>query len=163
MVVVPIRSPLRITAKFSVVAAGRLSAAAENALALSALCGDYAARHFAIKTDINNLFPSTLPWTQRASAYMKAFPQRDILAVVDAPTPEFADAAAAKLTAVLAGDHEHFRTVEQAQGGPFFAQNGLLFMPTEQVARITMGMQQAAPLIGTLSADPSIRGALGAL
>ena len=133
------------------------------ALALSALCGDYAARHFAIKTDINNLFPSTLPWTQRASAYMKAFPQRDILAVVDAPTPEFADAAAAKLTAVLANDHEHFRAVEQAQGGPFFAQNGLLFTPTEGVARITMGMQQAAPLIGTLSADPSIRGALGAL
>src|SRR5258708_1210682 len=94
---------------------------------------------------------------------MKAFPQRDILVVVDAPSQEFADAAAAKLTAVLAGDHEHFSTVEEAQGGPFFAQNGLLFMPTEEVARVTGGMMKATPLIGTLSADPSIRGALGAL
>src|SRR5260370_1031735 len=53
-------------------------------LGLTALSGDYAARHFAIKTDINNLFPPTLPWTQRAASYMKAFPQRDILVVVDA-------------------------------------------------------------------------------
>src|SRR5260370_5033530 len=112
-------------------------------LGLTALSGDYAARHFAIKTDINNLFPPTLPWTQRAASYMKAFPQRDILVVVDAPSQEFADAAAAKLTAVLAGDHEHFSTVEEAQGGPFFAQNGLLFMPTEEVARVTIGVQRA--------------------
>ena len=133
------------------------------ALALTASSADYAARHFAIKTDVNDLFPPTLPWTERASAFMKAFPQRDILVVVDAPTPEFADAAAAKLAAVLAGDHEHFRTVEQAQGGQFFAQNGLMFRPTEEVAQVAGGMQKAAPLIGTLSADPSIRGALGAL
>ena len=73
------------------------------ALALSALCGDYAARHFAIKTDINNLFPPTLPWTQRASAYMKAFPQRDILAVVDAPlkVTTVAGAGAPELRLVL--------------------------------------------------------------
>ena len=37
------------------------------ALALSALCGDYAARHFAIKTDINELISKQLPWTQRAT------------------------------------------------------------------------------------------------
>src|SRR5260370_23559656 len=128
------------------------------ALALTAFTADYAARHFAIKTDINDLFPPTLPWTERASAFMKAFPQRDILIVVDAPTREFADAASAKLAAVLAADHEHFRTVEEAQGGPFFAQNGLLFMPTEEVARVALGMQNAAPLIAALLADPSIRG-----
>src|SRR5882762_7625265 len=81
------------------------------ALAVTASSADYAARHFAIKTDINDLFPPTLAWTERASAFMKAFPQRDILVVIDAPTPEFADAAAGKLTAALATDQEHFRTV----------------------------------------------------
>src|SRR5229473_2406879 len=130
------------------------------ALALTAASADYAARHFAIKTDTNDLFPPTLPWTERASAFMKAFPQRDILVVVEAPTAEFADAASAKLAAVLATDHEHFRTVEEAQGGPFFAQNGLLFKPAEDLARVTGGMQYAAPLIGMLSVDPSIRDAL---
>ncbi len=133
------------------------------ALALTAFSADYAARHFAIKTDINDLFPPNLSWTERASAFMKAFPQRDILVVVEAPTAEFADAASAKLAAVLAADHEHFRTVEQTQGGPFFAQNGLLFKPTEDLARTAGAMQYAAPLIGMLSVDPSIRGALNAL
>ena len=133
------------------------------ALALTAFSADYAARHFAIKTDVNDLFPPTLPWAERATAFMKAFPQRDILVVIDAPTAEFADAASTKLAAVLQADHEHFQAVEQPQGGPFFAQNGLLFRPTEEVAQVIGGMQYAAPLIGTLSSDPSIRGALGAL
>ena len=35
------------------------------ALAVTGVCGDYAARNFAIKTDINDLFPPTLPWSQR--------------------------------------------------------------------------------------------------
>src|SRR5437867_4478866 len=122
------------------------------ALGLAGYCGDYAARHFAIKTDINDLFPKTLPWTERAHAYMKAFPQRDITVVVEAPSAEFADMAAATLAGALASDHDHFRSVEMAKGGPFFAQNGLLFLPTDELARQAGSMQQAAPLIGGLAA-----------
>src|SRR6266545_3704701 len=121
------------------------------ALVLTGFSGVYAARHFAIKTDTNELFPPDLPWTERNFAYMKAFPQRDILVVIEAPTPEFADAAAAKLGTALAADQEHFRAVEQVQGGRFFAQNGMLFMPTDEIARIAGGMQKAAPLLGSLS------------
>src|ERR1043166_5851713 len=132
-------------------------------LALAVFSGVYATRHFAIKTDINDLFPPSLAWTERAFSFMRSFPQRDITVVVDAPTAEYADAAAAKLAAALAQDQDHFSSVEQPQGGPFFAQNGLLFMPTEELTRMAGGMQQAAPLIGTLAADPSLRGALGAL
>jgi len=32
----------------------------------------YAARHFAVKTDVTDLFPPDLPWTQRAFEYMRA-------------------------------------------------------------------------------------------
>jgi hopanoid biosynthesis associated RND transporter like protein HpnN len=133
------------------------------AVALTGVSGVYAARQFAIKTDINDLFPPDLPWIARAFAYMNAFPPRDILVVVEAPTPEFADAAAAKLGHALAADQEHFRAVEQTQGGPFFAQNGWLFMPTDEVARIAGDLEKTAPLLGLLSADPSLRGALDAL
>ena len=132
-------------------------------VALAMFSAVYAAQHFAIKTDINDLFSRDLPWTQRAYAYMQTFPQRDITIVVDAPTAEFADAAAAKLAAALREDHDHFTSVEEAQGGAFFAQNALLFLPPEQLARVTGGMQQGASLIGSLAADPSLRGALGAL
>ena len=61
------------------------------ALALAAVSTVYATRHFAIKTDVTDLFPPDLPWTQRAFEYMKELPQPDILVVVDAPTPESAD------------------------------------------------------------------------
>ena len=58
----------------------------------------YTARHFSINTDINTLISPDLDWRQRDNAFEKAFDQeRLILAVVDAPTPEFAGAASAVL------------------------------------------------------------------
>ena len=69
------------------------------ALILSLLSGFYAARHFAINTDINTMISADLPWRQRELAMEKAFPQRAelILVVVDAPIPEYAEAAASTL------------------------------------------------------------------
>jgi uncharacterized protein len=132
-------------------------------VALSLLSAVYAVQHFAVKTDVNNLFPRDLPWTERAYSFMASFPQHGILVVVDAPTPELVDEAAGRLAAALKKDAEHIRAVDEPQGGAFFARNGLLFLPTEQVARVTMGMREASPMLGNLSADPSLRGALGAL
>ena len=40
----------------------------------------------------------------------------------------------------------------------FFARNGLLYRPTEDVASFAKGLGQAAPLVGTLVGDPSLRG-----
>lgn len=53
----------------------------------------YATRHFAIKTNVTDLFPQDLPWTRRALDFMKAFPQPDILVVIDASIPEFVEEA----------------------------------------------------------------------
>src|SRR5437588_10447112 len=131
--------------------------------ALACLCAVYTARHFAIATDIKQLFPTELPWAQRAYQFMGAFPQRDMLAVVDAPTPELGEQPSGRLAAALAADPAHFRAVDQPQGGKFFAENGLLFLPTEELGRIAGGMKGAASLLGTLAADPSLRGSLDAL
>ena len=133
------------------------------ALALAIFCTVYAAQHFAVATDIKQLFPTDLPWTQRAYQLLDTFPQHDVLAVVDAPTPELADLAAARLTAALAADTAHFKSVQQPQGGEFFARNGLLFLPSADLQRMTGEMQGAGPLLGELASDPSLRGALGAL
>jgi hypothetical protein len=64
------------------------------AVALAAGSAVYATRHFAIKTDVTDLFP---PWTRRALDFMKVFPQPDILVVVDGPIPEFVEEASNKL------------------------------------------------------------------
>src|SRR5437763_6621480 len=133
------------------------------AIALAAFCTVYTARHFAVATDIKQLFPTELPWTQRAYDFIGTFPQHDVLVIVDAPTAESADRAAAKLTAALSADTAHFKAVQQPQGGAFFARNGLLFLASDELRRMAGEMGGAGPLIGTLAADPSLRGALGAL
>src|SRR5438067_756510 len=134
-----------------------------GALVLSAVSGVYVARHFAIKTDINDLISSQVPWTKRARQYMDAFPQRGILVVVDAPTPELVDQAARKLTEALKHRPDVIREVGEAQSGEFFERNGLLFLPTPEVARVTDGLKRADALIETLAVDPSLRGTLDAL
>ena len=133
------------------------------ALALAAASGVYAARHFAIKTDVTDLFPHDLPWTQRAFEYMRSFPQPDILAVIDAPTPEPVEEAATKLVGALTARRDVIRAVHQPQSGKFFLQNGLLYLPTGEVARLTDALLNADPLLQKLAADPSLRGSLSAL
>src|SRR5262249_27522813 len=133
------------------------------ALALSAASAVYAERHFAIKTDINDLISPDLPWARRVAQFVDAFPQREILAVIDAPTPELADQAATTLQQALEARPDVSPAVRQPQSGSFFERNGLLYLPTDEVKRVTDWLTRADPLIGTLAADPSLRGTLDAL
>ena len=132
-------------------------------IALAIVSSVYTVRHFAIKTDVKDLFPHDLPWTQQAFEFMKAFPQPEMLVVVDGPTPELVDQASSQLAEALTHRSDRFRAVHEMQGGPFFQRNGLLYLPESEVARLTEGLVQADPLLQTLAADPSLRGALGAL
>jgi hopanoid biosynthesis associated RND transporter like protein HpnN len=126
-------------------------------------CGIYAVRHFAVNTDPTALFPPNLPWARQAFQYMRAFPEPGIVVVVEAPTPEDTEQAVTKLAAALTQRKDNIKTVYQPQGGALFEHNGLLYLPTGEVARLTSGLSQASPLIATLTADPSLRGSLGAL
>ena len=65
------------------------------AFALGIGASVYAARHFAIHTDVRDLLSPDLPWAQRAFQYSKQFPEHGILVVLDAPTAEYADRLAA--------------------------------------------------------------------
>jgi hypothetical protein len=132
-------------------------------LVLTALSSLYAVQHFAIATDIKTLFPRDLPWTQRARQELAMFPERGMLVVVDAPTPELAGQAAAQLTRALAADHRHFKRVEAPQSSPFFVREGFLYLPAGQLAAMAARLGRARPLVGAVAADPSLRGALGAL
>jgi len=133
------------------------------ALVLAVLTGLYAATHFKIKTDVDALISPDLPWAERAQAYAKGFPARPILVVVDAPTPELADQASAKLEAALNARSDQFPVAAEIGSGPFFARNGMLFLSLGEVERISQALDRADPLVGTLAADPSLRGVLDAL
>ncbi|MEY9883768.1 MMPL family transporter [Bradyrhizobium sp. USDA 329] len=133
-------------------------------LLLSVGAGYYTARHFAINTDINSLISQNLDWRKRDQQFDQAFDQNEtILAVIEARTPEMASAAADALYARLKDDKTNFQSMQQLGSGEFFEKNGLLFLPTEEVAKITGEFESAAPLIEIMAGDPSIRGLTGAL
>jgi hopanoid biosynthesis associated RND transporter like protein HpnN len=133
-------------------------------LALAIGGGYYTAHHFVINTDINTLISERMDWRQRDVQFDKAF-DRDstILAVVEAATPELTSSAAAALEAKLRDDKKNFISMQPLGSGEFFEKDGLLFLPTQEVAQITGQFEQAAPLIEIMAGDPSIRGLTGAL
>jgi uncharacterized protein len=134
------------------------------ATALAVVASIYAARHIAIDTNTATLISPDLPWRQREIDFARTFPQRVavIAVVVDGATPELAEQATAALAARLAGNTA-ILGLRRPDGGPFFNRAGLLFAPTEEVARTTQQMIAAQPLLGTLAADPSLRGVMDAL
>jgi len=126
--------------------------------------GFYTARNFAINTDINTLISPDLDWRKRDNQFEQAFDRdRLILAVVEAPTPELTSSAAKALADKLSGDSRNFASVTSLGSGEFFEKNGLLFLPVEEVGKVTEQLESAAPLIEIMAGDPSIRGLTGAL
>ena len=125
----------------------------------------YVTSHFAIDTDAAKLISADVPWRKQELAFTKAFPQRaDLIAVVvDAATPEQAEMASAQLARRLEGERERFRAVWRPDGGPFFEREGLLFEPPQAIEQTTQRLIAAQPLLGTLAADPSLRGIMDAL
>ncbi|MCL4650045.1 MMPL family transporter [Burkholderia multivorans] len=131
-------------------------------LLIAAFSGVYVARHFKINTDISKLVDAEPQWAALSQAVDRAFPQRNgtILAVVEAPAPEFATAAAHALTESLQKQAAAGRIgpVAEPGGGPFFEHNGLLFLSPQQVADTTSQLASARPLVNELAKNPSLTG-----
>src|SRR5215831_3383164 len=134
-------------------------------LLLAILSGGYFTRHFAITSDSNKLMSNSLPWRQQEAMLDLAFPQRidRIVAVVDATTPEAADDAADALVHELSSRTDVIRTISRIDGGEFFERNGILFRTLDEVHRDTADLISAQPFLGTLAADPTLRGILRTL
>ena len=134
------------------------------ALLLTVVSSWYAATHFAMTTDINQLISKEMPWRQRELKFENAFPQyRLLVAVVDAPTPELVGEATDALEQRLMQQKNLFRSIKQPQGGAFFARNGFLFESMSELQPQLSTMTQAQRLLQVLAGDPSLRGVIQAL
>ncbi|HEY2446607.1 MAG TPA: MMPL family transporter [Rhizomicrobium sp.] len=125
----------------------------------------YSATHFAMNTDAESLISPQTNWRKRTAIFDQEFPQlnNSIAIVVDGATPELAERAAAELASALAGRGDLFHNVRRPDGGPFFAHEGLLFLPLDQVKSTTEQLVAAQPFLGALAADPSLRGIMDSL
>jgi uncharacterized protein len=124
------------------------------------VCGNYFVRHFVITSDSQKLMSSSLPWRQQEEMLNRAFPERihQIIAVIDATTPEAADNAADALVRELSPRSDVIRAVGRIDGGEFFERNGILFLGLDEVRTATADLISAQPFLGTLAADPTLRG-----
>ncbi|MGA2892414.1 MAG: MMPL family transporter [Xanthobacteraceae bacterium] len=124
----------------------------------------YATTHFAMTTDINQLISPHIAWREREAAFEKAFPQFElIVAVIDAPTPELVAEASAALVAKLSQEKDLFHSIDEPKGGSFFAQNGLLFESTADLAPQMAMLTKAQRLVQVLAGDPTLRGTIQVL
>lgn len=129
----------------------------------TALAGYYVAGHFSIDTDTTGLISRDLPFRQRDLAFRRAFPMLDntIVAVVDGATPALAQQAAGALARWAQSHPGHFKGAFEPGGGPFFAHNGLLYLPLDQLKRVSDRLTQAQPLIAQLARNPTLPGLFG--
>jgi hopanoid biosynthesis associated RND transporter like protein HpnN len=132
------------------------------ALLLTAVSLFYAVHNFAISTDVSKLLSPDIPWRQREAAFEKAFPQRNeiILVVVQAPTPELTKLATDDLAQSLAKRPDTILSIRETGGGPFFETNSLLYLPAEEVARVSQQLISAEPLISRLAANANLSGVM---
>ncbi len=124
-----------------------------------------AATRLAINTDTNALFENTAPFRVAERRFAKLFPDEDdqILIVIDGPSPVRSMLAADRLVAALKKHPDVFVSVRQPSGGKFFVRNGLLYMSVKELGDVADSLTQAQPMIGSLAADPSLRGLDGVL
>ncbi len=115
---------------------------------------------FQLNSDVTQLFPQDLSWRLNERAMDVAFPDRiDVTAVViDAPTGAAADRTAEALAAALRAQPQVFRNIRRPDAGPFFERHAALFLSLDEVRDLTERLIEAQPLLGTLAADPSLRG-----
>jgi len=134
-------------------------------LALAAASVHLAANHLGFDTDSANLIDADTPFRQAFARYTDHFPQYDdtVIAVVEAPAPEFADITADRLVRALRRMPERFPRVYRARGDDFLQRNALLFLSPERLEQLGNRLAAAQPLLARLAERPSIAGYLDVL
>lgn len=136
-----------------------LAAAAVAAI----LCGIYAAGTLGVNTDTSKLFSPDLPWRKQSAAFEKAFPNGvdQTVVVLDGGSADAVADGTAALAAAMRQRPDLFRSVYRPDGGAYFDRYGMMLLPTDELARLSNQVAEAEPLLGPLTADPSLRGLFG--
>lgn len=142
--------------------AGPVTGVALLAVVLSA---SFVALHFRMSTDTTRMVSPELAWRKQQAAFQHKFPQpaNQILIVIDSPTPELAQQASKALQEELRKHTDLITSLREPGGGPFFEQNGLLFLDLPRTQSAVDQLIAAQPFLGALASDPSLRGVMDAL
>jgi hypothetical protein len=126
-------------------------------LAATAVAGWYAAANLKVNTDTSAMLDPSLEFQVRARELREAFPEvkNDIAVILRAPTLDEADAFAAELRKRALAKPEIFDGVFAPSAEPFFRDNGLLYLETDDLERRLTQMSKASGLFETLIKAPT--------
>jgi uncharacterized protein len=127
---------------------------------VTAVLGLYTYRNLGINMDVAAMLSPDLPHQKTWRDITKAFPDSNdpLLVVVDAATPERARDAALALRDRLAREKKLFASVDMPGEGPFFEKNGLLYLSTDDLSKLSDHLAEVQPYLAELRRDSSLRG-----
>jgi hypothetical protein len=142
-------------------AAGVLAAGTAASIALLA----YTVTHLGINTDTAGMLDPDLPFQRAAQEFNEAFPvlNDQMVVVVESAQGGAAAAAADELAARLRDHADLIQSVYQPGGGDYFATHGLLYLDEDELWSVDERLAEAAPFLGILARDPSLRGLFDAM
>ncbi|MGE0387454.1 MAG: MMPL family transporter [Gammaproteobacteria bacterium] len=140
--------------------AGRARSLLALLFALTTLAGWFVATHLKVNTDTEGMLDPSLPFMQTNRAYDAAFPQFDnlIVVVVQGKSQAESEDVSNAIAERLRGSSDTISYVYQPGGGDFFERNGLLYLDADALFDVYDKLSEAAPFLGTMAHDPSIRG-----
>jgi len=122
----------------------------------------YTVTHLSIDTDTTDMVAPNAPFQKNLRHYEKAFSQdmHTILLVVESDTPELTKAATKRLGRLLSADKTNFESVYIPTDNEFFHQNGLLYLESPDLQKLSNNLSQAQSFIGRISQEPNLTGFL---
>lgn len=141
---------------------GFLSRHPWTVLALAALLSIisvvYTVNRMEFLTGRDDLMPRNAPFQQDYRDYRAAFgDQEEIVVVVEADDPALVSRFSDALYGRLSQEKRLFVKLLYPGGMPYFRQNGLLFMPLEELQAMAHTLTMAAPVLKDLAAAPSVQ------
>ena len=124
--------------------------------------GAYATAQFRVNTDQSSLIAPNSEFQQRFDVFRDAFPvyKRTTLVVVESASRAAAANGASELAGALAARDDLFQSVFTTAAMPFFRQNGLLYLETDEVAAQLDALVQAQPGIAIVANEKGLAGVL---
>jgi len=122
-------------------------------IAFTLLAGLAAVNLLGVNSDPIAMLDEDLPFRQTDERLRAEFPdlENNLLAVVEAPTPEQATLAARQVQRELAALPDVVNSVSWPAGSEFFERNGLLFLSLEELEALGERLTAAQPLLGRLA------------
>ena len=129
-------------------------------VALAALALNYTADNLGMNASTKEMLSPELPWRRLDLEYERHFPHHldNIVAVVEAATPDQALDAAGLLHQRLREEQALFVSVYYPPALPLFRESGLLFSEVETLQDLSDQLAAMQPFIAGLARDPSLRG-----